>query len=142
MKTSARNQFPGKVASVKEGSVNDEVELDIGSGQRIFATVTRESRDLLALKPGQEAVALVKASSVIVFNNEGDFVFSARNILGGTVAKLTPGAVNSEVVIDLAGGNLLTAIVTNDSARALGLAVGKPASAMFKVSNVILGVRK
>ena len=65
---------------------------------------------------------------------------SARNRLDGVVAQLSPGAVNSEVVIELKGGNTVTAIITNGAAQQLALAVGKPASAIFKASSVILGV--
>lgn len=50
------------------------------------------------------------------------------------------GAVNSEVVLALAGGHALVAVVTNDSATALGLAAGAQATAIFKASSVIVGV--
>ena len=65
---------------------------------------------------------------------------SARNVLKGKVKKLTHGAVNSEVVIELAGGAEITSIITKDSAESLGLAVGKPAYAIIKASEVIVGV--
>ena len=51
-----------------------------------------------------------------------------------------PGAVNSEILIQLEGGATVAAIVTNDSAQELGLKQGSPAVAIFKASNVILGV--
>ncbi len=56
------------------------------------------------------------------------------------VACLRPGAVNTEVVIDVAGGISVAAIVTQNSAERLGLAVDKPATAIFKASSVIVGV--
>ncbi len=56
------------------------------------------------------------------------------------VACLRPGAVNTEVVIDVAGGISVAAIVTQNSAEQLGLAVDKPATAIFKASSVIVGV--
>jgi molybdate transport system regulatory protein len=65
---------------------------------------------------------------------------SARNILCGTVAKITKGAVNSEVSLKLSGGTILTAIVTDESAHALGLKEGEHACAAIKASSVILGV--
>lgn len=65
---------------------------------------------------------------------------SARNVLKGTVNSLTPGAVNTEVVIELAGGALVTSIITKDSATALRLAVGQPAYAVIKASDVLIGV--
>lgn len=141
MKTSARNQFTGKVSSIKTGSVNDEIELDVGNGHKIVATVTRESTESLGLKVGSEAIALIKASSIILITDDQGMKFSARNRLAGKVAKVTPGAVNSEVVIELPGGMSIAAIVTNESVTTLGLKSGASASAMFKVSNVIVGVR-
>jgi len=65
---------------------------------------------------------------------------SARNVLKGTVKTLTPGAVNTEVVIELPGGALVTSIITKDSATSLQLAVGKPAYAVIKASDVLVGV--
>lgn len=140
MKTSARNQFFGKVVQVTTGAVNDEVTLEVGGGHHIVAIVTRESVDELDLSPGSEAFALVKSSSVILVVDGDDARFSARNRLGGTVARVLPGAVNSEVVIDLAGGGTITAIITNDSCTALGLAPGASATAIFKASSVIIGI--
>jgi len=140
MRTSARNQFLGKVASVKTGAVNDEIVLDVAGGQRIVAVITHGSTEELGLAPGVDAYALIKASSVILVAADESARFSARNQLRGTVARVQPGAVNTEVVIDLAGGMALAAIVTNDSSEALGLAAGKSVMAIFKASSVILAV--
>lgn len=140
MKTSARNQFFGKVVTVKSGAVNDEIELEVLGGHRIIAIVTCGSTQSLGLKPGAEAFALIKSSSIIVVTDEAGARFSARNKLAGKVTRVQPGAVNTEVVIELPGGAAVAAIITNDSCTALGLAEGKPASAMFKASSVILGV--
>jgi len=139
MKTSARNQFSGKVVSVQQGAVNDEVTLEINGGQQIVATITRDSSDSLALAPGVAAWALIKASSVIIVTELAGARFSARNQLSGTVSRVQEGAVNTDVSITLAGGATIAAIVTRESGTALGLAVGMPATAIFKASAVILG---
>jgi molybdopterin-binding protein len=65
---------------------------------------------------------------------------SAKNVLKGTVKSIIPGAVNSEVVIELPGGSLVTSVITKESAESLGLAVGKQAYAIVKASNVMIGV--
>jgi len=140
MKTSARNQFHGKVVRVTTGAVNDEIELKIAGGQTIIATVTHESTTELGLQPGAEALALVKSSSVILVSDEAGARFSARNRLTGTIARVHPGAVNTEVVLDLPGGAALAAIITNESSHDLGLAEGKTTTAIFKASSVIVGV--
>jgi molybdopterin-binding protein len=65
---------------------------------------------------------------------------SARNMLKGKVKQIKPGAVNTEVVIELRGGSEIVSIITKESADKLGLAVGKEAYAIIKASNVIIGV--
>ena len=140
MRTSARNQFFGKVSSVKTGAVNDEIELDVAGGHKIVAIITHASTRELGLAVGAEAFALIKASSIILVPSGEQVKFSARNQLAGSIARLQTGAVNTEVVIDLAGGSSVAAIVTNTSSDALELAVGKTVSAIFKASSVILAV--
>ena len=139
MKSSARNQLVGKVSAIIAGAVNDEVEISVGGGQHIVATITHGSTARLGLAVGAPAFALVKASSIVVVADAGDTMLSARNQLAGTVVSVQPGAVNAEVEID-AGGLRIVAIVTQASARALGLAPGVPALAVFKASSVIVGV--
>ena len=63
---------------------------------------------------------------------------SARNVLKGTVTKLTVGAVNDEIVLALPDGTEIVSIITRESAERLGLAVGKAAYAVIKASNVMI----
>lgn len=140
MKTSARNQFVGTVTSVRSGAVNDEIELTLSGGPRIVAVVTRDSTASLGLRTNMSALALIKASSVLIATDLEGARLSARNQLPGTVSVLTPGAVNAEVTIDIDGGGSITAIVTQGSVKSLGLAVGSRATAFFKASSVILAV--
>lgn len=140
MRTSARNQFLGQVSAVRRGSVNDEVELRLPSGHTLVAIVTHESTQSLGLQPGVPAFALVKSSSIILATEAAGARFSARNRLSGRIARIQPGAVNTEVVIELGEGLSVAAIVTQESGEQLGLAVGQPATALFKASSVILGV--
>ncbi len=63
---------------------------------------------------------------------------SARNTFAGTVQSIAKGAVNSEVVLAIQGGDTLTAIITNGSVDSMGLAVGKAAFALIKSSFVIV----
>ena len=140
MKTSARNQFAGSVHAVRRGTVNDEIELAVIGGLHIVATVTRESRTDLGLKRGVKAFALVKASSILLMTDAQGARLSARNQLAGTVKRVVPGAVNTEVVLELPGGGSVAAIITNRRVKALGIGVGSAATAVFKASSVILGV--
>lgn len=65
---------------------------------------------------------------------------SARNVLKGKVVKLIPGAINTEVIIELPSGAQIVSIITKESAENLKLKVGKPAYAVIKASNVIVAV--
>jgi len=65
---------------------------------------------------------------------------SARNVLKGKVKKVTRGAVNSEVLLELAGGATVVSVITNSSVDQLGLVEGKEAYAVIKASNVMVAV--
>jgi len=66
MALSARNQFKGKVVSLKHGAVMSEVVLDIGGGHRIVSLISTSSTKRLRLKKGASAVAVIKATEVII----------------------------------------------------------------------------
>jgi len=65
---------------------------------------------------------------------------SARNMVRGTVKRITPGSVNSEVVIEIAGGVEIVSSITKQSVERLGLAPGKPAYAVIKATSVMIAV--
>jgi molybdopterin-binding protein len=65
---------------------------------------------------------------------------SARNVLKGTVKKIIPGAVNSEVIIVTSGGEEIVAVITKESVENLELKEGKPVYAVIKASNVMVAV--
>jgi molybdopterin-binding protein len=64
----------------------------------------------------------------------------ARNMLKGKVREITEGSVNNEVTIELPGGVQIVAIITRKSSSSIGLAVGKDAYAVIKVSSVMVAV--
>lgn len=137
VKTSARNQWVGTVSAIRAGAVNDECEILLQGGTRLAAIVTRESTDTLGLRVQQTVIAMVKASSVLLATELGDAKLSARNRLDGQVQAVRPGAVNAEVSVEAAGLQVV-AIVTQASVDALGLAPGRPVTALVKASDVIL----
>lgn len=63
---------------------------------------------------------------------------SARNKLEGTISAVNGGPVSTEVILDLAGGDKLVAVVTSESARKLGLAKGKKAIGLVKAPLVTI----
>jgi molybdopterin-binding protein len=78
---------------------------------------------------------------LIDFYKKGENMkLSARNVLKGKVLKVVKGAVNSEVIIELPGGEKLVSIITNASVTALGLKKGRDAYAVIKASNIMVAV--
>lgn len=65
---------------------------------------------------------------------------SARNVLVATVKTVTPGVVDTEVVVELAPGIEIVSIITKKSAETLGLKPGGKAYAVIKASSVMIGV--
>jgi molybdate transport system regulatory protein len=140
MRTSARNALRGVVETVTDGAVNGEVILRISPTVSICAVITRASIEDLGLKPGREAVALIKSSFVILAPAAEPLRTSARNQLQGVVISHQTGAVNDEIVLELDTGKTLTATITRGSAEDLGFKVGDKAQALIKASHVILAV--
>lgn len=140
MKVSARNVFKGQVSHLQEGVVNAEVVLTLPGGEQLVAVVTMESIRKLGIAVGKEAVALIKAPWVMLMTESSDIRLSARNCLEGKVLSVNDGAVNAEVVIELAGGSKVYSIVTRDAVAELGLVPGVSATAVIKASHIILGV--
>jgi molybdate transport system regulatory protein len=140
MKVSARNTFVGSVTAITRGAVNAEVTLTLKGGIPLTAVVTNGAVGNLGLKVGAEAYAIVKASSIIIGTDLDKTKISARNIFCGTVATIIEGPVNTEVDLEIGGGNVISAVITHGSATNLGLNVGGTACALFKASSVIIGV--
>ncbi|NJM97154.1 MAG: TOBE domain-containing protein [Phormidesmis sp. RL_2_1] len=65
---------------------------------------------------------------------------SARNALKGTVKSITPGTVNTEIVIEVAPGIEVVSMITKASSDGLGLSVGSEAYAVIKASDVMMAV--
>jgi len=65
---------------------------------------------------------------------------SARNQLKGQIIKIKEGAVNAIVVLDIGGGNQISATISMDSVKELDLKVGSEAYAVIKATSVMIGV--
>ncbi|MEY3760132.1 MAG: hypothetical protein RIR39_1623 [Pseudomonadota bacterium] len=141
MKASARNQFNGTVSNVVIGSVNAEVFIALIGGETLVASITKESIKTLDIKVGVEVLALVKAPQIIIVSDFGNYKLSARNQLKTIITQVNSGAVNAEVLMELSGGGIIAATVTNDSVKTLGLRKGAEVTAIFKAGAVILAVK-
>ena len=139
MRTSARNALRGVISQVTPDAVNGEVTLSLGGGVEITAILTRRSIEDLGLAVGGPAIALIKASFVILAKGE-NLRTSARNQIAGVVSRREDGAVASEITVDIGAGKTLTASITLQSAKELEIAVGDKVTALIKAPHIILAV--
>jgi len=65
---------------------------------------------------------------------------SARNQLKGKIITIKEGAVNAIVVLDIGGGNHISATISMDSVKELDLKVGSEAYAVIKATSVMIGI--
>ena len=140
MRISAKNICFGVVSSIRSKNFLVEVCLELKSGHRIYSIITAQSVETLGLVEGEEAYAVVKASSVLISGDVGEMRISARNQLRGRVVSVRIDAVMGEVILDIGGGDTITATVTAGGVCNLGLREGAEACAVIDASNVIIGV--
>ena len=138
MRISGRNQLVGKIIKIQEGAVNGIVTLEFAD-ETISGTISMEAIKELELAPGKEAVAIIKATEVMI--GIGDMTLSARNKIEGIVSSINEGAVNAIVTLDVAGGNKISATISMASVKELGLNIGTKAVAVIKATSVMFGVK-
>ena len=140
MRISARNQLKGTIVKVVEGAVNGVVVISLGD-EEVKADITRESIKELGLTEGKAAYAVIKATNVMFASGTERITnISARNQLACTIVKVTEGAVNGHVSLEMADGNVISGSITNEAIESLGLKVGDPALAVIKATDVMVGI--
>jgi molybdate transport system regulatory protein len=135
MRTSARNQFLGKVRSLGETAAGFEVRLDLGESEDIAALITRESVEHLELAIGVEVCAFVKAAAVRLARVDGA---RAGPGLRGKVARVREGAKSAEVAVLTAGRRTVTALVGRHELGRLQLRIGAACRALIDPAVVTL----
>ncbi len=139
MRISARNVLAGTVCEVIRDQAVGLVVLELKSGHRVSSVITLDSVNSLNLDIGVSAYALIKASSVMIANQEQPRL-SARNRIRGRIIKLARTPVAAEVVLDIGAGETVAATITESSIESLDLAEGQEAWAIIKSTSVIIGV--
>lgn len=66
MKISARNQLKGSIADIRDGAVNCHVVIELPNGDKVKGSITNEAISQFGFKEGEDAVAIVKATEVMV----------------------------------------------------------------------------
>lgn len=137
LRTSARNQFRGKITEVTSGTVNCDVHIGLSDSVHITATITHDSYARMELDIGSEVIALIKSSWVELEDNANGQQRNT-NELSGTITQFTEGEDGAEVTIDLGDEKTLCAVVDADRCASLKLTDGKQVKAWFNPSSVIL----
>lgn len=142
LRTSARNQFIGRILSVTARTVDAEVEIAIQGDQRVVAGLTNESVEQLGLRPGRQVWALVKAVAVRVQRAPSAAAEAGprANQLCGVAQRIVRGDGPVEVSVALGAGVTVRGVTATDELDALDISEGGPACAVFPASSVIVGV--
>ena len=140
VKTSARNQIFGSIIAIQAGVVNAEIIVQLKGGEQVITTITLTSLRELELKIGTDAVLLINSADIMLVVDSDPSRFSARNRLSCSVIRVQQDEVNVEVIVLLPGGEILVAMITQQSAQSLALMPGMSAWVMFKTNVPVLGV--
>ena len=117
-----------------------EVEVTTTSGLKVVSVITEDSMKNLGIKTGLLVTATVKAPWVILVKEDMKLKTSARNKYCGKIVKVNEGQISAEVIVELADGTKVCALVTDESVKLLNLRVGDEICALFKAFSVILNV--
>ena len=132
-----RNQFAGLITAIRQGPVNDEIDVMVNGMQIITASITHESSRDLQLAIGSKVFALIKASSVMIGNKHETH---ARNHYPATVRTIIRGEQTSELVMQVSEELVLVSTLRNADLDRLALIPGSISAASFTPSSVIVGI--
>ena len=134
---SARNHFHGIVKEVRRGAVNAIVKLETAGGNKVSSTISLEAVDELKLAEGKKACIFVKATEVMMSNE--NLRISARNQWKGVIKEIKEGAVNDSVKLEIEDGVIISSTISMEAVKDLNLKVGNTAVAIVKSTSVMLG---
>ena len=134
VRTSMRNQLPCRVKSLGRRSPSVRVAMELPDGAVLYATITSESAQLLGLHPGQEVIALCKATAVAVAAQLAPR--AGFNTLAGVVTRSSPTARGGETGLQLQSGLQLVGFAQAGH----GLRTRSPAMAQIEESGVVIAL--
>lgn len=139
-KTSARNAFFGKINTIAKGDIQTVVEVVSASGNVITSIITSDSLTRIGLKPGMLITAEVKAPWIQLSKGQNAPNCSAENIFQGTVRRITKNRTTAEIVVQLADGTDLCAIITEKIRKRMNICNQDTLWAFFDAFAVVLHV--
>tara|TARA_B100001063_G_scaffold68819_1_gene62913 strand:- start:20925 stop:21707 length:783 start_codon:yes stop_codon:yes gene_type:complete len=139
MQISARNQILAKIDNIEIDKVNANIILKTKSNQRLVSSISKNSVENLTLEKDKEVLAIFKSNNVMISTNyvEG---FSARNKIKGIINKLNFSEVSCEVNLLINDTDVITSVITAESARELKLEINQEVYAIIKSSDIMIGM--
>jgi molybdate transport system regulatory protein len=141
VKTSTRNQLFGRVTAVDRDGADAQITVRLKGGEQVAASFSTAALDALAIGIGADAVLMINSADIMLLTDPALERISARNRLFGKVMRIQHDVVASEVIVLLPSGEILAAMITQQSLQKLALTPGTPVWAAFRADVPILGVR-
>lgn len=138
MQISARNQILAKIEDINIDKVNANIVLRTKSNQRLVSSISKNSIENLILEKDKEVLAIFKSNSVMISTNNLKG-FSARNKIKGYITKLNFSEVNCEVNLLVNDTDVITSVITAESAKELELKIDQEVYAIIKSSDIMIG---
>jgi molybdate transport system regulatory protein len=141
VRTSTRNQLFGRVTAIDPAAEDAQITVCLKGGEKVVASFSAASLHDLGLGIGADAVLMINSADIMLFIDHGADRISARNRLFGKVMRIQHDIVDSEVIVLLPSGDILAAMITQQSLKTLALTPGMPVWAAFNAHAPILGVK-
>lgn len=138
MQISARNKIQGIVESIEKDNINASVYIKLKSGYTLVSVITNGAIDNLQLDVGDEIVAIIKSSSVLI-STDTKMNISARNKFKGVITDINLGDISAEILVDIGNGDKIATVITKNSTETLDLKIGDSVLAIIKSSDVMIG---
>ncbi|WP_437535792.1 TOBE domain-containing protein [Sorangium sp. So ce726] len=136
VRTSARNQWLATITRLDVGLVDGEVTMTLGDSIRLVAAITAESSRELALQPGREVYALVKATAVEMV--AGAASKPGPNRWTGTVVRTLEEPDRIEVTAEVEASRTVTAVIARRAPHATAMREGSAVSIAIQRNSVTL----
>jgi len=138
LKLSARNQLAGIITAIEPTESNVIVELTLKGIDKIYVSITKSSYQELGCRLGESAIAILKASSVLLSKTKPSI--TCENLLKGKIIQIESDTSTTEITLELNSKSTITTAIANEISTPLELKINDEAYLFFKSSNVILGM--
>ncbi|WP_229933118.1 TOBE domain-containing protein [Campylobacter majalis] len=130
---SARNQLNCEICEINEGVLKSQIIARLNGGEKIVATITKQSQISLGLAVGMSVVFIFKAPSVSLKE-------PSKDGLVGEVSEVKIGKDDAEITLNLSGDQSITAVTSKDEAFDLRVSVGERYEILIDKTDIIIGV--